>query len=263
MYHLLNNLKTKFKSKTKELEYHYIQTAKSYSLQDFHVLFYTLCSAVPREKDYLKLVGLDRWTRSHAPSRRYNIMTTNISESLNAMLVKVRELPITAFVNEVICVDQYTFDVIDGDRNYCVDMVIWTCTCQKFQLDQLPCDHVLAVVRKTSYDAYDLCSLYYAREFLYESYRGVVHPIPHISSWSLPSHIFSFDLKPPDVCTIAGRHRKRRIPSVGEELSTTKCSRCKESGHNRVNCQNPIALHPTNETGTLVATIHPNKQVTS
>ncbi|KAL5565013.1 hypothetical protein UlMin_028177 [Ulmus minor] len=43
MYHLLNNLKTKFKSKSKELEQHYIPVAKSYNLQEFHVLFYTLC----------------------------------------------------------------------------------------------------------------------------------------------------------------------------------------------------------------------------
>ncbi|KAL5570617.1 hypothetical protein UlMin_027192 [Ulmus minor] len=196
MYHLLNNLKTKFRNKTKELEQHYIRTAKTYNLQDFHVLFYTFCSAVPRVKEYLEAVGLDRWTRSHAPSRRYNIMTTNISESLNAVLVKVKELPITAFVNEiwlfcqkwfherrtkaggctsmmskdVICADQYTFDVVDGDRNYCVDMALWTCTCRKFQLDQLPCDHVLAVVRKTPYQAYDLCSLYYTREFWHETY---------------------------------------------------------------------------------------------
>ncbi|KAL5581673.1 hypothetical protein UlMin_014115 [Ulmus minor] len=212
MYHLLNNLKTKFRNKTKELEQHYIRTAKTYNLQDFHVLFYTLCSAVPGVKEYLEAVGLDRWTRSHAPSRRYNIMTTNISESLNAVLVKVRELSITAFVNEirllcqkwfherrtkaagcttmmskdietkleerkdraqamgVICADQYTFDVVDGDRNYCVDMALWTCTCRKFQLDQLPCDHVLAVVRKTPYQAYDLCSLYYTREFWHETY---------------------------------------------------------------------------------------------
>ncbi|KAL5580252.1 hypothetical protein UlMin_012694 [Ulmus minor] len=101
MYHLFNNLKTKFKSKTKKLEQYYMLTARSYNLQDFHVLFYTLCSAVPRVKEYLELVGLDRWTRSHAPSRRYNIMTMNILESLNAVLVKVRELPITAFVNEI------------------------------------------------------------------------------------------------------------------------------------------------------------------
>ncbi|KAL5576113.1 hypothetical protein UlMin_017812 [Ulmus minor] len=101
MYHLLNNLKNKFKTKTKELEQHYIQTAKAYNLQEFHVLFYTLCCAVPGAKEYLERVGLDRWTRSHSPSRRYNIMTTNISESMNAALVKVRELPITAFVNEI------------------------------------------------------------------------------------------------------------------------------------------------------------------
>ncbi|KAL5554646.1 hypothetical protein UlMin_042047 [Ulmus minor] len=289
MYHLLNNLKTKFRNKTKELEQHYIRMVKTYNLQDFHVLFYTLCSAVPGVKEYLEAVGLDRWTRSHAPSRRYNIMTTNILESLNAVLVKVRELPITAFVNEirflyqkwfherhtkaggctsmmskdvemkleqrkdraqamgVICADQYMFDVVDGDRNYCVDMALWMCTCQKFQLDQLPCDHVLAVVRKTPYQAYDLCSLYYTREFWHETYRGVISPIPHISSWSIPQQISDFDLQPPDVQTVTRRRRKRRVPSIGEELPTPKCSRCKERGHNHATCQNPIALHPANQ----------------
>ena len=56
---------------------------------------------MPEVKEYLESVGLDRWTRSHAPSRWYNIMTTNISELLNVVLVKVRELPITAFLNEI------------------------------------------------------------------------------------------------------------------------------------------------------------------
>ncbi|KAL5549095.1 hypothetical protein UlMin_004326 [Ulmus minor] len=297
IYHLLNNLKTKFKSKNKELEQHYIAAAKAYNLQEFHVLFYTLCSAVPGAKEYLESVGLDRWTRSHAPCRRYNIMTTNISESFNAVLVKVRELPITAFVNEVrllcqrwfqqrrtkangcssrmstdvenkleqrrdraqtmdvICADQYTFDVVDGDRNYCVDMALWTCTCRKFQLDQLPCDHVLAVVRKTQYDPYDLCSLYYTREFWCETYRGVIQPIPHISSWVVPPPISTFQLNPPDVRTVAGRRRKRRLPLMGEELTTPKCSRCKGKGHNRATCQNPIALRQSEPGPSLVSPI--------
>ncbi|KAL5567471.1 hypothetical protein UlMin_024046 [Ulmus minor] len=212
-------------SKTKELEQHYIRTAKAYNIQDFHVLFYTLCSAVPRVKEYLEAVGLDRWTRSHAPSRRYNIMTTNIFESLNAVLVKVREFPITAFVNEI------------------------RLLCQKWfhERHQLPCDHVLAVVRKTPYQAYDLCSLYYTREFWHETYRCVISPIPHISSWSIPQQIFHFDLQPLDVRIVAGRRRKQRVPSIGEELSTPKCSRCKERGHNRATCQNPIALHPADQ----------------
>ncbi|KAL5555175.1 hypothetical protein UlMin_037411 [Ulmus minor] len=119
IYHLLNNLKTKFKSKNKELEQHYIAAAKAYNLQEFHVLFYTLCSAVPGAKEYLESVGLDRWTRSHAPCRRYNIMTTNISESFNAVLVKVRELPITAFVNEVRLLCQRWFQQRRTKANGC------------------------------------------------------------------------------------------------------------------------------------------------
>ncbi|KAL5564582.1 hypothetical protein UlMin_027746 [Ulmus minor] len=78
IYHLLKNLKAKFKRKTKELEEHYYHTVKVYSVEEFNVLFYILCFAVPRAKKYLEEVGLDRWTRSHSPSRRYNIMTTNI-----------------------------------------------------------------------------------------------------------------------------------------------------------------------------------------
>ncbi|KAL5560647.1 hypothetical protein UlMin_036858 [Ulmus minor] len=189
MYHLLNNLKNKFKTKTKELEQHYIQTAKAYNLQEFHVY-----------------------------------------------------------------ADEYNFDVIDGDQNFCVDMALWTCTCGKFQLDQLPCEHVLVVVRKSAYEAYDLCSPFYSREYWYESYSGVINPLPHITSWCIPEDVSSFKIMPPDVRTSAGRRRKRRIPSVGEEQSQPKCSRCRESGHNRATCQNPIALHPSGQTFTACST---------
>ena len=122
-------------------------------------------------------------------------------------------------------------------------MALWTCTCQKFQLDQLPCEHVLAVVRKTQYEAYDMCSLCYTREFWGETYRDVIQPIPHISSWVVPPPFLIFQLNPPNVRTVAGRRRKKWIPSMGEELTTPKCSRCKEKGHNRTTGQNPIALH--------------------
>lgn len=59
IYHLLKNLKIKFKSKTKELEEHYYQTTKVYSVQESKILFYNLCSTVSRTK---KLFG-GHWTR--------------------------------------------------------------------------------------------------------------------------------------------------------------------------------------------------------
>ncbi|KAL5567354.1 hypothetical protein UlMin_030518 [Ulmus minor] len=53
IYHLLNNLKTKFKSKNKELEQHYIPVAKSYNLQVPCLVLHSLlgctwCKRVPR-----------------------------------------------------------------------------------------------------------------------------------------------------------------------------------------------------------------------
>ncbi|KAL5554833.1 hypothetical protein UlMin_037069 [Ulmus minor] len=237
IYHLLKNLKTKFKSKTKELEQHYLQAAKSYNLQEFHVLFYTLCLAVPGAKEYLESVGLDRWTRSHAPCRRYNIMTTNISESFNAVLVKVRELPITTFINEVRllcqrwfhqrrtkssgCSSRMSSDVENKleqrrDRAQTMAVSVLFIRCQLFYAFKIYASNLnlLNIFQKTPYEAYDLCSLYYSREFWHEMYRGVIQPVPHISSWSIPSQISTFDLQPPDVRTVTERHRKRRILST-------------------------------------------------
>lgn len=175
---------------------------------------------------------------------------TNFAPPLWLLTYVYFPLPCPSQILQVICADQYTFDVIDGERNYCVDMALCRCTCRKFQLDQLPCDHVLAIIWKTQYEAYELCSLYYTREFWYETYRGVIQPFPHISSWIVPPHLSVLQLNPLDVRTVAGRRRKRRIPSMGKELTTPKCSRCKERGHNRATCQNLIALHQTDQSFT-------------
>ncbi|KAL5544562.1 hypothetical protein UlMin_008346 [Ulmus minor] len=55
----------------------------------------------PRLGPYLQDVGYERWSRAHSGGHLYNIMTTNISECINAILVKERELPITALAKEM------------------------------------------------------------------------------------------------------------------------------------------------------------------
>ena len=85
--------------------------------------------------------------------------------------------------------DQYNFDVINGDRSFCVDMALWTGGCCMFQLDQLPCEHALVVARRIAYEVYEFCSPYYSKEYWYESYKGVVHPLPDITQWFFPEHI--------------------------------------------------------------------------
>ncbi|TYJ99816.1 MuDRA-like transposase [Cucumis melo var. makuwa] len=47
---------------------------------------------------YLNDVGIARWSRVHCPGRRYNMMTTNIAESMNSILKEHRDLPIASFL---------------------------------------------------------------------------------------------------------------------------------------------------------------------
>ena len=47
---------------------------------------------------YLMSEDLDKWTQSHDGGRRYEVVTTNISEVFNGVLKGARGLPITAMV---------------------------------------------------------------------------------------------------------------------------------------------------------------------
>ncbi|KAL5580416.1 hypothetical protein UlMin_012858 [Ulmus minor] len=79
----------------------YYRCAKAYCLCEFERFLHALTLVEPRLGPYLQDVGCERWSRAHSGGYRYNIMTTNISECINAILVKERELPITAFAEEM------------------------------------------------------------------------------------------------------------------------------------------------------------------
>lgn len=51
--------------------------------------------------DYLIRVGLEHWARSHFAGARYNIMTSNLAESLNAALSTAREYPIVSLIEYI------------------------------------------------------------------------------------------------------------------------------------------------------------------
>lgn len=51
--------------------------------------------------DYLVRVGFEHWTRSHSHGMRYNVMTSNVAESLNAALSEAREYPIIALLEYI------------------------------------------------------------------------------------------------------------------------------------------------------------------
>ena len=49
-------------------------------------------------KQYLLEAGPTKWATSHFVSKRYNLMTTNISECMNAILKDARNRPIASLI---------------------------------------------------------------------------------------------------------------------------------------------------------------------
>ncbi|KAL5552342.1 hypothetical protein UlMin_002518 [Ulmus minor] len=137
---------------------------------------------------------------------RYNIMTTNIFECLNVVLVKGHKLHVITLAKEMRSIiqrwhykcrsitekcktkmtveaektlaEQYqlslrmrldpAFDtyymVFDNDKNGIVDLEAHTCSCRRFQLDQLLCAHAIIAIRHLRGDVYEYCFEYYSME---------------------------------------------------------------------------------------------------
>ncbi|KAL5553646.1 hypothetical protein UlMin_041047 [Ulmus minor] len=196
-------------------------------------------------------------------------MTTNISECINAILLKERELPVTALAEEMRSFVQRwhyerrteaekcktrlmpsldpandtVYTVLDGDKNGVVDLQARTYSCRRFQLEQLPCAHAMIAIRHSKRDVYDFCSEYYNSSTWKVTYARVVYPLPHQGNWVIPNEVHDIKVLPLDIQSVSGRRRKSRIPSVGENAQCHKCSHCRQLGHHRKTCQNPIPLH--------------------
>lgn len=237
---------------------------------------------------YLEGCDFKKWARCYFPGNRYNVMTTNIAECLNSVLQDARCLPITKLMEflraliqrwfyerreaalemnniltthyekvaairlhksrtmNVIPISVYQFNVGCGDARGVVDLVSKTCSCKVWDIDQMPCVHAIAACRERTYMLNTLWSPYYTTEMLLIAYAEAIIPLPNEKDWDIVEG--SNVLLPPSSRRPGGRPRKRRVPSSGEATKKRICSRCKQDGHNRQTCKNPIALHPTGST---------------
>ncbi|XP_031737041.1 uncharacterized protein LOC105434626 [Cucumis sativus] len=138
-------------------------------------------------------------------------------------------------------IDCYLFHVKDLDKEEVVNLHTQECTCKEFQAEQLPCAHVIAVARDRNINVYSLCANYYTNECLLAAYSEAVYPVGNQSEWKTSEEYVHMTVLPPKVVKRVGRPKKNRIPSVGEAPKLHKCGRCKETGHNRLTCTNPIS----------------------
>ncbi|CAA7026202.1 unnamed protein product [Microthlaspi erraticum] len=78
------------------------KAARAYKKSSFHDHFAEIELVSSGCSEYLRSIGFHHWTRSYCNGERYNILTSNVAESLNAVLKEARELPIVSAI-EYIC----------------------------------------------------------------------------------------------------------------------------------------------------------------
>ncbi|XP_073037008.1 uncharacterized protein [Primulina eburnea] len=80
----------------------FLHIAKIYKNFEFDIAYNDFRNRYPEAAQYLdERDSLDRWTRAYCPKTRYNIMTTNGVESINARLLEERKLPIIALLDSL------------------------------------------------------------------------------------------------------------------------------------------------------------------
>ncbi|KAA0053426.1 MuDRA-like transposase [Cucumis melo var. makuwa] len=97
--HLSQNLHDKYKNDTVATLFY--NASRTYRESTFVEALRHLLAFPNGSGKYLNDVGIARWSRVHFPGRRYNMMTTNIAESINSILKEPRDLPIASFLENV------------------------------------------------------------------------------------------------------------------------------------------------------------------
>ncbi|KAI3761978.1 hypothetical protein L1987_52401 [Smallanthus sonchifolius] len=276
--HLMMNLNTKARSK-KTFECLWWKTCKAYRVSEFNEGMRLICAAGPTIYNTLVNIGFEKWARAHSSGQRYNVMTSNSAESINALSVNARKLPIIKLIEffreslqkwyynrrqvgannqhpltrygqgkiskrisksgswRVSGIDQNKFEVDDGGKKGVVDLGNRTCTCNQWQLSGLPCGHVICVSRYLNQtDCSHWALNWFSTEFYRGTYQEIVNPLPDQTEWEISQDYFP--IQPPLMNKRqAGRPREnRRIPSVGEVVTPSFCTRCRNEGHTRVSC---------------------------
>ena len=77
----------------------------------------------------------------------------------------------------------------EGAKKYIVNLNTMMSSCGRFQHYEIPCGHVIAVLRYRKLHEADFCSAFYSLKNFEDAYVIPVEPIPCESTWDIPSYI--------------------------------------------------------------------------
>ncbi|XP_047261307.1 uncharacterized protein LOC124894831 [Capsicum annuum] len=214
--------------------------AKLYSKSEFHILMKKIEATYIRVKKYLELAGYKKWARSYAIVHRGWTLTSNIAESINGVLVSARELPIYDFLEEVRLLLYQPRICVYGTRQtkalHCLNQGK-KCSCNAFQIDEIPCAHAYAALEKKNFEKGPCCFDLFKLKTVLKTYDVPIYPLPYIDDWIITGSILDEIVLPPEFKRPLGRpakkdHRKSGWDMFGKK-NINSCGGCEAKGHNR------------------------------
>lgn len=97
--HLQRNIQSSFKAPN--LSFLVSEAARAFRLTGFDKLFGEIRVTDPDSAEYLENIGFEHWTRSHFVGDRYNIMSSNVAESLNNVLTMAKDFPVISIMETI------------------------------------------------------------------------------------------------------------------------------------------------------------------
>nr|CAD1820561.1 unnamed protein product [Ananas comosus var. bracteatus]CAD1820577.1 unnamed protein product [Ananas comosus var. bracteatus] len=130
------------------------------------------------------------------------------------------------------------WQVIAADRTDAVDLSKKTCSCKRWDIDGIPCNHAMAAISFRLRDPYDFVEDWFMTSTYRSTYNVCVPPTRGKEQWpAIPSNVVP--PRPPNVRIQPGRRKVSRRESIANGLIKKRCRNCQRWGHNKRSCKNP------------------------
>ncbi|XP_047260391.1 uncharacterized protein LOC124893430, partial [Capsicum annuum] len=128
-------------------------------------------------------------------------------------------------------VGSYLYCVYESGRRYIIDIDHVTCNCCRYQIDEIPCAHTIAVLKSINVDVKEYeryCSELYRPNTIVKTYELLIVPMPDMKDWIIPESVDAEEVFPSKYKRPPGRSKKGRHLKSSESLtaSSNHCDKC-------------------------------------
>ncbi|CAM0874786.1 unnamed protein product [Alopecurus aequalis] len=132
--------------------------------------------------------------------------------------------------------------VKSGNHTEEVNLDVATCSCRKWDMAGLPCNHDVSAIYKARMHPEDFVSDFLKKPMYINSYRNIFCPMPEEHGWTKTD---TPDIMPPSFNDhLRGRRQEKRRkgkfevpkPKQTSRMATITCKNCKLQGHKYVDC---------------------------